>query len=279
MLRWHEDARGAPGQLPPAASYRKVRANYRIGCSGWFYRHWKGKVYPADVPMTRCFAHYQRAHDTVELNAPFYHWPPPTTVQKWAHQAVPGFKYTIKVNRLITHLKRLHDTRELVREFSGMGDILGELMGCFLFQFPPSFRYTPERLAAIRSQLDPRRRNAVEFRHSSWWIEEVFTAFEDAGLIFCSLSSPTLPDDLVRTADAIYIRFHGAHSWYRYDYSDEELAPWVEKIRRSKAREVWAYFNNDFEGCAFRNAQRLKEMLTQPTEKRPTNRVSSAASA
>ena len=94
-----------------------MKANYRVGCSGWCYRHWKGKIYPAELPTTRWFAHYQRMHDTVELNAPFYHWPLPTTVQKWVRQAVPGFKYTIKVNRMITHLKRFHDTEEMVREF------------------------------------------------------------------------------------------------------------------------------------------------------------------
>ena len=238
-----------------------MKPGYRIGCSGWYYRHWKGKIYPAELPTTRWFAHYQRTHDTVELNASFYHWPLPTTVQKWVRQAVPGFKYTIKVNRLITHLKRFHDTEEMVREFCGMADVLGDFMGCFLFQLPPSFHYTPARLHTIISQLDSRWRNVVEFRHRSWWSEEVFAALEDAGLIFCSLSSPTLPDDLVKTADAIYVRFHGVKLWYRYDYSDEELEPWVKKIRRSKTKEVWAYFNNDFDGCAFRNAQRLKELL------------------
>jgi uncharacterized protein YecE (DUF72 family) len=238
-----------------------VNAEYRIGCSGWYYRHWKGKIYPAELPTTRWFKYYEDTHDTVELNAPFYRWPLPTTVRKWVRQAVPGFKYTIKVNRVITHLKRFHDTQELVREFEQIADTLGELMGCFLFQLPPSFRYTPARLQAIVSQLDPRRRNAVEFRHSSWWTEEVFSAFRNAGLIFCSVSAPSLPDDLIKTADAIYVRFHGVKLWYRYDYSDAELAPWVKKIRASRAKEVWAYFNNDFEGCAFRNAQRLKGLL------------------
>jgi len=233
----------------------------RIGCSGWYYRHWQGRVYPPDRPSDQWFDHYQQTFDTVELNAPFYHWPRPATVRKWAQQARPGFQYSIKANRLITHLKRFAGTGKLVREFSRSAGVLGGHMGCFLFQLPPSFRYTPARLRSIVRQLGPRHRNVVEFRHPGWWNEEVFAAFRTAGLIFCSVSAPGLPDDVIKTADAIYMRFHGAQQWYRYDYSEAELAAWAEKIRASRAREVWAYFNNDFQGCAFRNAQTLRQLL------------------
>ena len=89
----------------------------------------------------------------------------------------------------------------------------------------------------------------------------MFTAFRDAVLIFCSVSAPRLLDDLIETADAIYIRSHGATQWYRHDYSEAELAAWAKRLRASRAKEVWAYFNNDFQGCAFRNAQTLKGML------------------
>jgi uncharacterized protein YecE (DUF72 family) len=233
----------------------------RIGCSGWYYWHWKGVVYPADLPAGRWLAHYRRTFDTVELNAPFYHWPRLTTVQNWARQATPQFEYSVKVNRRITHLKRFKGTRKLVRDFCRFADALGEHMGCFLFQLPPGFSYTTARLRSIVSQLDPRHRNAVEFRHRSWWNEEVFKAFRDAGLIFCTVSAPGLPDDVIKTADAIYVRFHGAKQWYRHDYSDAELEAWAKKIRVSRAKEIWAYFNNDFQGCAFRNAQTLRQLL------------------
>lgn len=239
----------------------KIR-HIRIGCSGWYYWHWKRVVYPADLPASQWFSHYQHTFDTVELNAPFYHWPKPETVQKWARQAMPGFRFSIKVNRRITHLKRFNGTWKLIRDFCRFADELHKHMGCFLFQLPPSFRYTPARLEAIVSQLDPRRQNAVEFRHGSWWNDEVFKVFRDAGLIFCSVSAPGLPDDVIKTADAIYIRFHGATQWYRHDYSDAELKAWAKKIRASRAREIWVYFNNDFQGCAFRNAQTLKWLLT-----------------
>ncbi len=233
----------------------------RIGCSGWYYWHWKNVVYPADLPSSRWFEHYQRAFDTVELNAPFYRWPRLTTVQKWARQATPGFRYSVKANRLITHLKRFSNTKTLVGDFTRFADVLDEHMGCFLFQLPPSFHYTAARLRSIISQLDPCRRNAVEFRHRSWWNDDVFGAFRDAGLIFCSVSAPRLPDDLIKTADAIYLRFHGAKQWYRHDYSDAELETWAKTIRASRAKEIWAYFNNDFQGCAFRNAQTLIGLL------------------
>ena len=153
----------------------------RIGCSGWYYWHWKGVVYPADLPNSQWVSYYQRALDTVELNAPFYRWPRQATVQNWARQATPGFQYSVKVNQRITHLKRFQHTKRLVRDFCGFAEVLGEHMGCFLFQLPPSFHYTAARLRAIASQLDPRHRNAVEFRHPSWWNEAVFAVFREAG--------------------------------------------------------------------------------------------------
>jgi uncharacterized protein YecE (DUF72 family) len=233
----------------------------RVGCSGWYYRHWKGVVYPPELPASQWFGHYHQTFDTVELNAPFYHWPKPATVQKWARQATSGFRYSVKVNRRITHLKRFNGTRKLVRDFYRLAGVLGKHTGCFLFQLPPSFHYTPDRLRAIAGQLDARHRNAVEFRHESWWNDEVFKTFEVAGLIFCSVSAPRLPDDVITTADAIYVRFHGAKQWYRHNYSGAELKAWAQKIRSSRAREIWAYFNNDFQGCAFCNAQTLKRLL------------------
>lgn len=244
---------------PGRAAHPSSRVN--IGCSGWYYWHWKGKFYPDDVPRDEWFSIYQREFHTVELNAPFYSWPTVATVRTWLRQAREDFVYTIKVCELITHVRRFEETQELVDDFGYIADLLGPQMGCFLFQLPPSVRYDPRKLELILGQLDPRHRNVVEFRHKSWWNEHVYAAFRAAGAIFCSPSGPRLPDELVKTADDVYIRFHGVNQWYRHDYSEAELAVWAARIVDSGAKTVWIYFNNDRDGYATKNAKMLATLL------------------
>jgi uncharacterized protein YecE (DUF72 family) len=244
-------------KLPGAASPLDALAPpaINVGCSGWFYWHWRAIFYPQELPTKLWFRHYASRFNTVELNAPFYSWPTVATVGTWRRQAVqPGFVYTVKVSELITHVKRFRGTKQLIADFGFIADLLGPMMGCFLFQLPPSFHYTPARLRNILDQLEHRRRNVVEFRHSSWWNQEVFAAFQKTGTIFCSCSGPKLPDELIKTTDDVYIRFHGLHQWYRHNYSAAELAIWTDRIRKSGAKRVWAYFNNDREGHAIENA-------------------------
>ncbi len=250
---------------PEAEAFGKpneLTTRLHVGYSGWFYWDWRGIFYPPDMPTSQWFDHYASQFRTVELNAPFYSWPTVATVKTWLRQAGRRrFVYTVKVSELITHVKRFSGTRELVKDFGHIADLLGPRMGCFLFQLPPSFHYTPARLKAIVSQLDPTRRNVVEFRHVSWWNEEVYTALREAGVIFCSCSGPRLPDELVRTASEIYVRFHGTKQWYRHDYSKAELAVWADRIRASGAERAWVYFNNDRDGHAIRNARELLRQL------------------
>jgi uncharacterized protein YecE (DUF72 family) len=234
-----------------------------IGCSGWFYWHLKGSFYPTQLPTRDWFAHYADHFSTVELNAPFYSWPTLGTVESWRKQAAGRqMVYTVKVSELITHIKKFEGTETLVRDFGYIADLLGPLMGCFLFQLPPSYHYSPARLRDILDQLDPARRNAIEFRHKSWWNDDVYAAFKSAGAIFCSCSGPRLPDDVIKTADDIYIRFHGVERWYRYDYSHVELTQWARRICDAHAKRVWIYFNNDLDGYAVKNATMLAEILS-----------------
>jgi uncharacterized protein YecE (DUF72 family) len=238
-----------------------LKSLLHVGCSGWRYWKWRDSFY-ANVPQDQWFAQYLKRFDTVEINASFYSWPTVANVQAWRRQ--PGrkrFVYTVKVCELITHVKRFKGTKTLIRDFGIIADILGERMGCFLFQLPPSYRYTKARLDAIVTQLDPKRRNVVEFRHASWWNEDVYEAFRKAGIIFCSCSGPRLPDELIRTADDVYIRLHGPKRWYRHDYSKSELTTWATRIEASGAKRFWIYFNNDNEAHAPKNATALRRML------------------
>ena len=124
-----------------------------VGCSGWFYWHWRGQFYPEAMPTSNWFSYYSENFETVELNAPFYSWPTLANVATWRRQAgTQKFIYTVKVCELITHIKRFTGTKTLARDFNYIADLLQPRMGCFLYQLPPSFHYTPGRLSAIVKQ-------------------------------------------------------------------------------------------------------------------------------
>ena len=254
-------ARRNKAKKDPAVVLRGSQASVYVGCSGWRYWKWRDSFY-AGVPQPAWFERYLKDFDTVEINASFYSWPTVAGVQAWRRQpGATNFVYTVKVCELITHVKRFKGTKTLIKDFGMIADILGDRMGCFLFQLPPSYRYTKARLDAIISQLDPARRNVVEFRHASWWNEHVYSAFRQARIIFCSCSGPRLPDDLVRTAEEVYVRLHGPKRWYRHDYSDDELLEWANKIKQSGATRAWVYFNNDNDAHAPKNAIVLRQLL------------------
>ena len=233
-----------------------------IGCSGWFYSHWRGIFYPPQEPTTKLwFGYYANVFQTVELNAPFYRWPSPATVRRWQREAPEGFRYSVKVNQTITHERRLVRTKKLVQSFYEISAVLGGKMGCFLFQFPPSYRYTPARLKSLVAQLDSTHRTVVEFRHPSWWRPSVYRAFADRRLSFCAVSAPRLPEEFPPNQEILYVRLSGRSRWYRHDYSQEELKVWARRIGASGAREAWVYFNNDREGFAIKNALTLRRLM------------------
>lgn len=231
-----------------------------VGCSGFFYRGWRGKFYPKSSKPSEWFKYYAQHFDTVEINSSFYHFPMEKNVRSWMKGAPNNFIFTVKAPRIITHFKKFRETDELVKRFYNVISTLGERLGCILFQLPPSMKFSEEMLEKILNQLDPRFRNVLEFRHKSWWKTKVKRVLREYNTAFCTVSAPGLPDDIVITADFGYIRFHGKDAWYRYDYSDDELRAWARRVKR-RGKIFFIYFNNDFDAYAPFNALKLIKFL------------------
>lgn len=234
--------------------------NY-LGTSGWFYSHWQGLFYPNDLPQSKWFKYYCQNFKTVELNSTFYHFPTEKTALGWYKKSPADFVYTLKVNRFITHLKKFKGCEKQIKDFYKVGKVLKEKMGCFLFQLPPSLKYDEDKLREIIEQLDKEKLNALEFRHETWFNQEVYDFLKKNNIICCVVSAPDLPEEFVKTAKDVYIRFHGKKSWYGSNYNKGELKEYARKIKRLKARNNWVYFNNDYHAYAVKNCLELKKML------------------
>jgi len=231
-----------------------------VGCSGYFYWGWRGVFYPEEVRPSDWLDYYARHFRTVELNSSFYRFPTRRTVARWRRQAPAGFVYSVKAPRRITHVERFAEEASL-RKFFEVVAGLEEHLGALLFQMPPSQRYDGDFLEMVLERLDPGFDVALEFRHPSWWREDVYRLLDAAGVTFVSVSAPELPDEYVETAGKAYLRFHGATAWHRYEYGEAELERWAGLVRAGSARLVYAYFNNDAGAAAPRNAQVFKRLL------------------
>ena len=236
-----------------------------IGTSGWSYDHWNGVLYPPGLPAADRLQHFTARFQTVEVNSTFYRWPPEATFARW-HQRLPeGFLLTVKAPRGLTHGARLYaPERWLARMEAGLR-LLGPHRGVLLVQLPPAFEYDLPRLDYFLQRLPPWQKTAVELRHPSWNREEVFALLEAQGTAYCMMSGARLPCVLRATASFVYVRLHGPDPEYLYagSYSDDSLHWWAERLREWQAmdKEVFAYFNNDGEGHAVRNADTLRWIL------------------
>lgn len=234
---------------------------YFLGCSGYYYNHWKGLFYPEKLPKTKWLQYYAEHFNTVEINNTFYRYPTEKLLQGWYDKTPENFKFTLKANRLITHTRKFHNTEDSTKQFYQLANILKEKLSCVLFQLPPFVHKNLELLEKIASQMDPKITNVLEFRHESWWSSDVYALMGKKGLVFCTVSASELPETLVSTADSVYVRFHGKESLTRGFYPTEELKAWAEKIEKSNAKRVLCYFNNDVNANAVQNCQTLKKLL------------------
>jgi len=236
----------------------------RIGCSGWNYAHWRETVYPKGLPPRRWLEHYATLFDTVEVNTTFYRLPTRSAVAGWVEQSPPGFLFAVKGSRYLTHMKRLTDLgRGLERFYERIQPLVeSPKMGPVLWQLPGNFHRNDERLAGALEQLPPGR-HCFEFRHESWFAPEVYELLRSHGAALVIGDHPQRPfQTLELTTDWTFIRFHYGSRGRRGNYSERELEEWACRIAAWRPEiDVYAYFNNDWEGFAVRNGLWLKKRL------------------
>jgi uncharacterized protein YecE (DUF72 family) len=236
----------------------------RIGCSGWNYGHWRERVYPKGLPPRRWLEHYATLFDTVEVNATFYRLPSRAAVANWVEGSPSDFLFSVKASRYLTHLKRLTDLGAGVERFYERIEPLVDSpkLGPVLWQLPGNFHRNDERLAAALDRLPPGR-HCFEFRHASWFTEDVYEVLRRRGAALVIGDSPNRPFQTHElTAAWTFIRFHYGSRGRNGNYSERELEGWAERIEGwRQGVEVFAYFNNDWEGFAVRNGLWLKARL------------------
>ena len=238
-----------------------MQTQFYLGCSGFYYKHWIGKFYPEELSKKDWLNYYTQQFRTVEINNTFYRYPTKKLLNNWHQKTPDNFKFTLKANRTITHLHKFNQTKQQTQNFYKLAHLLKEKLLCVLFQLPPTVEKDMTLLEVAAEQMDTSLLNVFEFRHPSWWDSEVYHFLEQNDMVFCSVSASELPDDVVKTGNSVYMRFHGREGGYTQDYSYKELEKWAKKIRRQNAGQVLCYFNNDYNANAPHNCLTLRELL------------------
>jgi len=236
-----------------------------VGTSGWTYSDWEGVFYPEGIKGAERLLFYCTKFRTVEVNSSFYRLPFKSLIESWNKRLPEDFHLVLKGSRGVTHLKRLKDCEAELTRFMDRVSQLKNLK-CILWQLPPSLKMDTDLLERFLAILPKGYRYALEFRHESWWDEKVAMVLKKKNVSFVAVSHPKLPSDFYETADFLYVRFHGlGKKLYMWDYSDQELMEWVHKLKPFLPRlDLYAFFNNDYNANAPKNALRFLELLEQP---------------
>jgi uncharacterized protein YecE (DUF72 family) len=236
----------------------------RIGCSGWNYADWRERVYPKGLGRDRWLEHYATLFDTVEVNSTFYRLASVEAAGRWAQQTPAGFVFALKASQYLTHMKRLTDMERGVGRFYERIQPLIDAgkLGPVVWQLPESFRRDDERLAGALEQL-PRGLHCFEFRHESWFVDDVYDLLRRHGVALVIGDHPERPFQTHETtADWTFVRFHYGRRGRKGNYSDSELTEWAERIDDWRRQvQVYAYFNNDWQGFAVKNGLKLRKLL------------------
>ena len=231
-----------------------------IGTSGWQYRDWRERFYPERLPQRLWLEHYADRFRTVESNNAFYMLPKPETFASWRERTPSDFVMAVKVNRYITHIRRLREAADSVDRFMDNAAKLDGKLGPVLLQLPPTLRADVVSLTQVLDRLGSRARVAVEFRHESWYRDDVAQLLRERDVALCLAdrrSRPVTP--LWRTASWGYVRFHHGIATPLPCYGRSALGTWTRRLadRWDRDADVYVYFNNDPGCCAVRDARRF----------------------
>jgi uncharacterized protein YecE (DUF72 family) len=236
----------------------------RIGCSGWMYDDWRGRLYPEREPKRRWLELYAQHFDTVEVNSTFYRLARRDGVAGWVAQTPSEFIFAVKASRYLTHIKRLAGIEEGIKRFYEPLEPLldARRLGPVLWQLPENFHRDDERLHGWLAVLPPGM-HTIEFRHPSWFEPEVMDALRAHDVALAIGDHPQRPfQSYESTADWMFVRFHYGHRGRGGNYSKTELEEWAGRIARwRREKTVYAYFNNDWQGFAPANALALRKLL------------------
>lgn len=246
------------------AKRAKKQAGLFIGTSGWSYPSWRGPFFPPEVMVKHHLAYYATQFASAELNGVFYRTPSLDAVRGWRDQTPDDFVFAWKASKFITHWKRLSDkSRNSLALIEERLKILGPKAGPVLFQLPARFEADADRLKSFLKLLSKRRRYAFEFRHRSWYSEDIYALLRRHDIALCISDHHDAPAPWVVTASHVYVRGHGPGGTYKGNYSDAALRAWARKIAtwRKEKRDVYVYFDNDQKSAAPSDAQRLITLL------------------
>jgi uncharacterized protein YecE (DUF72 family) len=241
-----------------------VAGAIRIGCSGWVYPSWRGILYPDGLAQRSWLARYAEVFDTVEVNSTFYRLASPPAVERWVEATPARFRFTVKASRYLTHITHLqHLERGIARFYAGIAPLVesGKLEAV-LWQLPPTQQRNDEMLDGALACLPPGR-HAFEFRHPSWFADDVLERLRAHDVALVIGDHPERPwQPIAVTASFTLVRLHYGARGRRGNYSERELETWASRIRELAAEaDVLVYLNNDWEGFAVRNAIRMQELL------------------
>ncbi len=221
------------------------------GTSGFSYKEWKGSFYPEDLPAEEMLRFYASRLPAVEINNTFYRMPKADLLASWAEQVPDGFRFVLKASQRITHFKRLKDVSEEVGYFLRVAATLGDRLGPILFQLPPNLKKDLPRLSEFLDLLPAATRAALEFRHASWFEDDVFEALRRRGAALCIAEDEDLAAPLVATAGWGYLRLR------RPDYGEAEVRAWADRVRAQAWEEAYVFFKHEDAGAGPRLAAQM----------------------